>query len=82
MTLVCAQAGIASVPSIRGRISSGTIGLLFAIRDKVLQTMTGGLRALYRTLELPGKNPLKEVALDAAVLDAYGFSARGICEAK
>jgi hypothetical protein len=35
----------------------------------------GGLRALYRTLELPGANPLKEahVALDAAVLAAYGF---------
>ena len=40
--------------------------------------MTGGLRAVYRTLELPGKNPLKEAhaALDAAVLAAYGFSAR------
>src|SRR6185503_127416 len=31
---------------------------------------------VYRTLELPGKNPLKDAhaALDAAVLDAYGFS--------
>ena len=37
--------------------------------------ITSGLRALYRTLELPGKNPLKtaHAALDAAVLDAYGF---------
>lgn len=37
----------------------------------------GGLRALYRTLELPGKSPLKDAhaALDHAVLDAYGFSA-------
>lgn len=37
--------------------------------------MTGGLRALYRTLELPGKNPLKDAhaALDAAVMKAYGF---------
>ena len=36
----------------------------------------GGLRALYRTIELPGKNPLKDAhaALDAAVLAAYGFS--------
>ncbi|MBU0641029.1 MAG: hypothetical protein KKB50_19370, partial [Planctomycetes bacterium] len=36
----------------------------------------GGLRAVYRTLELPGKNPLKDAhaTLDAAVLDAYGFS--------
>ncbi|MBI1282496.1 MAG: N-6 DNA methylase [Anaerolineaceae bacterium] len=33
------------------------------------------LRELYRSLELPGKNPLKDLhaALDAAVLDAYGF---------
>jgi hypothetical protein len=38
--------------------------------------MKGGLRALYRTLELPGANPLKDAhaALDAAVLAAYGFS--------
>jgi hypothetical protein len=33
---------------------------------------------VYRTLELPGKNPLKDAhaALDAAVLAAYGFSLR------
>jgi hypothetical protein len=38
----------------------------------------GGLRAVYRTLELPGKHPLKDAhaALDAAVLAAYGFDAR------
>ena len=38
----------------------------------------GGLRALYRTMELPGANPLKDAhaALDTAVLAAYGFSAR------
>lgn len=37
--------------------------------------MTGGLRAVYRTLELPGRHPLKDAhaALDAAVLAAYGF---------
>ena len=37
-----------------------------------------GVRALYRTLELPGANPLKDAhaALDAAVLAAYGFSAK------
>jgi SAM-dependent methyltransferase len=48
------------------------------IRAEVLPTIKGGLRALYRTLELPGKNPLKDAhaALDAAVLDAYGFSAK------
>lgn len=49
-----------------------------AVRAKVLPTMSGGLRALYRTLELPGSNPLKDAhaALDAAVMEAYGFSAR------
>lgn len=46
-----------------------------AIRAAALPTIKGGLRALYRTLELPGKNPLKEAHadLDAAVLAAYGF---------
>jgi hypothetical protein len=35
-------------------------------------------RSFYRTLELPGANPLKDAhaALDAAVLAAYGFSAK------
>ena len=35
-----------------------------------------GLRAVYRSLELPGSHPLKDAhaALDAAVLDAHGFS--------
>ena len=33
------------------------------------------LRGLYRTLELPGRNPLRDVheELDAAVRDAYGM---------
>jgi SAM-dependent methyltransferase len=37
------------------------------------------LRSLYRSLELPGKNPLKDLhtALDAAVIAAYGFAAGG-----
>lgn len=50
-----------------------------AIREQTLPTIEGGLRALYRTLELPGKNKLKDAhaALDAAVLDAYGFKAKG-----
>jgi len=48
------------------------------VRTEALAEMTGGLRALYRTLELPGANPLKDAhaALDAAVLAAYGFSAK------
>ncbi len=41
-----------------------------------MRKVEGGLRALYRTLEMPGKSPLKEAhaALDAAVLKAYGVS--------
>jgi hypothetical protein len=48
------------------------------VRTEALSKMKGGLRALYRTLELPGANPLKDAhaALDAAVLAAYGFSAK------
>jgi hypothetical protein len=46
------------------------------VRADALTKIKGGLRAVYRTLELPGKNPLKDAhaALDAAVLSAYGFS--------
>ena len=45
------------------------------IRAEVLPTLKGGLRELYRTLELPGKKSLKDAhaTLDAAVLAAYGF---------
>jgi hypothetical protein len=48
------------------------------VRADALKKIKGGLRAVYRTLELPGKNPLKEAhaALNVAVLDAYGFSAK------
>jgi len=48
------------------------------VRAEGLPKMKGGLRALYRTLELPGANPLKDAhaALDTAVLTAYGFSAK------
>jgi hypothetical protein len=48
------------------------------VRAEALRNLKGGLRALYRTLELPGANPLKDAhaALDAAVLAAYGFSPR------
>ncbi len=47
------------------------------VRAQALQNITGGLRAVYRTMELPGRNPLKDAhaALDAAVLKAYGFDA-------
>ena len=48
------------------------------VREDALTKVKGGLRAVYRTLELPGKNPLKDAhaALDAATLAAYGFSAK------
>ncbi len=47
-------------------------------RAEALAKLDGGLRALYRILELPGANPLRDAhaALDAAVLAAYGFSAK------
>lgn len=46
------------------------------VRENALSSMSGGMRALYRTIDLPGKNPLKDAhaAVDAAVLAAYGFS--------
>lgn len=48
------------------------------VRAEALTKIKGGLRAVYRTLELPGANPLKDAhaALDAAVLAAYGFAAK------
>ncbi len=48
------------------------------VRATAMEKMKGGLRALYRTLELPGTNPLRDAhaALDAAVLAAYGFNAK------
>ena len=46
------------------------------VRREALEHVRGGLRALYRTLEQPGRSPLKDAhaALDAAVLSAYAFS--------
>lgn len=48
-------------------------------RDVTLKNAAGGLRALYRTLDLPGRNPLRDAhaSLDAAVLKAYGFDPKG-----
>lgn len=44
-------------------------------RSKTLKAHNMTLRDLYRLLEQPGKNPIKElhVALDKAVMEAYGF---------
>ncbi|MEY2410585.1 MAG: hypothetical protein QOF48_3255 [Verrucomicrobiota bacterium] len=48
------------------------------VRAEALPRLKGGLRALYRTLELPGANPLKDAHanLDTAVLAAHGFSTK------
>ncbi len=48
------------------------------IRTEAVTGINGGLRALYRTFDLPGRNPLRDahLALDKAVLAAYGFSSR------
>ncbi|WP_149195607.1 DNA methyltransferase [Luteimonas suaedae] len=49
---------------------------LRVLRTQSLQSISGGLRALYRTLDLPGKNPLKDAhaRLDTAVVSAYSFN--------
>lgn len=56
----------------------GAVVAVQRVRAEALKVTTGGLRAVYRTLELPGKHPLKDAhaALDAAVLAAYGFDAK------
>jgi hypothetical protein len=56
----------------------GRTSLSRRVRAAALPKLKGGLRALYRTLELPGANPLKDAhaALDTAVLTAYGFNAK------
>ena len=48
------------------------------IRQDIMSTHDLSLRDLYRTLELPGQNPLKNAheKLDAAVRDAYGMKKR------
>ncbi len=49
------------------------------VRAKALSKIEGGLRAVYRNLEILGGNPLKDAhaTLDAAVLDSYSFSQDG-----
>lgn len=48
---------------------------LRAFRNKILKDNNWGLKDLYRTIELPGKNPLKDAhfKLDEAVRNAYGM---------
>lgn len=49
-----------------------------ALRAEAAQKQGTGLRTLYRTLDLPGKNPLRDAhaVLNAAVMKAYGFAAK------
>lgn len=58
------------------RIAAAAVALREG-RQKAMSPGTG-LRALYRMLELPGANPLKDLhaALDDAVRDAYGMTAK------
>lgn len=51
---------------------------LRALRRKVMAENDWSLRDLYRTLDTPGKNPLRDAqdALDAAVRTAYGMKAK------
>src|SRR5437870_11026862 len=67
-----------SLPSLRHARCSASSMDSRPKRAEALPKMKGGLRALYRTLELPGANPLKDAhaALDIAVLAAYGFNAK------
>lgn len=48
---------------------------LRSLRNKILIENKWGLKDLYRTIDLPGKNPLKDAhkKLDDAVRDAYGM---------
>ncbi len=57
-----------------GRVAAGSAGLR-GLRRRVMGENGWSLRELYRTLETPGKNPLRDAhdALDAAVRAAYGM---------
>ena len=53
--------------------------VLYIERTKVMQQHHYSLRDLYRVLEQPGKNPIKDLhtLLDKAVAEAYGFDVKG-----
>lgn len=57
-------------------VAKAAENLRLARREAMGQKMS--LRDLYRLLELPGKNPIKDLhhALDKAVAEAYGFTHR------
>jgi len=70
-SLVTSAATVAKIDAVAAAARE-----LRRVRAEALPKIKGGLRALYRTLELPGANPLKDAhaALDTAVLTAYGFN--------
>ncbi|WP_422931644.1 class I SAM-dependent DNA methyltransferase [Singulisphaera sp. PoT] len=59
------------------RVAEAAVGLR-QLRTRVMAENGWNLRELYRTLEMPGQNPLKTAqdALDAAVRAAYGMKAK------
>ncbi len=71
-------------PGLRevGRVAEAARGVR-EMRAQALGSVKGGLRALYKTLELPGRSELKDAhaELDEAVRDAYGFSTSEAAEA-
>ncbi|KAB2954237.1 class I SAM-dependent DNA methyltransferase [Heliorestis acidaminivorans] len=52
------------------------------VRDFLLKENNLNLRELYRTMELPGENPLKKAQqkLDYAVIETYGFTKKDYLE--
>lgn len=59
---------------IRAVVDAGIA--LRKLREEGVNRVPGGLRVLYRSLDLPGKNPLRDAhdVLNKTVSDAYGFS--------
>ncbi len=62
----------------QARAVADTAVALRTLRLRVMAENEWNLRDLYRTLELPGKNPLRDAhdALDAAVRAAYGMKSK------
>lgn len=62
-----------TLPQVK-KVAEGAVALR-ALRRKVMADNGWSLRELYRTLETPGKNPLRDAqeTLDAAVRVAYGM---------
>jgi restriction-modification enzyme MmeI-like protein len=53
-----------------------------AVRQRMMQEMSGGLREIYQLTELPGSNILKDAqaALDIAVLECYGLKTASLTD--